>query len=119
MFWIDEPEGGTNRLYAIDPPFRTVMPSTRGPENFETEIVVNTSRIKMLNGDICHGCNVDMSKGPEDRNLKIRYAEPQAKTTIEFNETFLQRLLRPMPIPNNSEVEVKFWDRKIRCMRSG
>jgi hypothetical protein len=120
MFWIDVgEEGGTNELHAIPPPFHTVEPQMLRPKVFETDILVNIGRAKMLSGNIYDGCNVDTSKGPGDRNLTITLSEEDRKTVIKFNDAYLQRLLRPMPIPNESEVEVKIWGSTIRYKRSG
>jgi hypothetical protein len=99
MFWIDEQEGVDNKLHAIMPPFQTTKPQMGDrPTTFVTDIVVNVARTKMLNGDSYDGCNVDTAKGPDDRNLTITWSKEDNKTSIQLNETHLQRLLRHLPM---------------------
>ncbi len=109
MFWIDEGLEGTNKLHFVTPPFRTADQPLQRPATFETDIVVNLVRLKMLTGETYDGCNMDMSAGPDKRDLIVTWSKGDAKTTLGIREEFLRRMLSSIPLPSGSAVEVNFW----------
>ena len=114
MFWVDEDSQGANKLHSISPPYRTIDQPLQRPEIFDTDIVVNLGRTKMLNGESYCGGNVDTSAGSDKRDLTITWSEGDTKTTLGIRETFIQRMLHTLPLPAGSSIDVTFWGNTVQ-----
>ena len=112
MFWIDE--GSQGKIHSISPPFRTTDQPLQRPKIFDTDIVVNLVRVEMLDGDNYCGGSVDTSAGINSRDLTITWLDSEDKTTLGIREAFIERMLRSMPLPVGSSVDVNFWGNALQ-----
>jgi hypothetical protein len=118
MFWIDEDLEGTNKIHSVAPPFRTADQPLRRPDTFETDIVVNLVRLQTLTGETNEGCSVDMSAGPDKRDLIMTWSKGDGKTTLGIKEGYIQRMLSSMPLPKDSAIDVHFWGNTLQFRAS-
>jgi hypothetical protein len=118
MFWIDEGLEGTDKIHSVAPPFRTADQPLRRPDTFETDIVVNLIRLQTLTGETNDGCSVDMSAGPDKRDLIMTWSKDDGKTTLGIKEGYIQRMLSSIPLPRDSAVDVQFWGNTLRFRAS-
>lgn len=111
FFWIDENADGTNKLHAVDPPFRTTTASFDPPQTIETNILVSLYRLALKNGAIGHDLFVDQAAVGEEVGVKIEKRDKQVNAVVK--PEFAGKLLRSMPLPPGITVDIDLWGNHV------
>ena len=112
FYWIDEDATGTNKLHAVDPPFRTVkVPSFDQPSVIETSTSVSLVRRLLTNGEIWDGCFIDRKAPDETPGVQITKSTGQVRATV--NPAFVDKLLGSMSHPSGATYLIDLWGNRI------
>ena len=111
FFWIDENADGTNKLHAIDPPFRTARVSLDPPKAIATSTLVSLFRLTQANGEVWDGFFVDR-KGPGEE-LGVQITKTVGNVSAAVRPDFVRKLLGTMPLRGGAMVEIDLWGNKI------